>query len=401
MLEMFKALFSSKARDEQVQQTLLELREKMPVPVFWLLGKTQSGKTSIIRYLTGAEQAQIGNGFQPCTRFSRLYDFPTAEAPLIRFLDTRGLEEPGYDPTEDIAKFDEQAHLVVVTVRATDHAVEKLVGVVREIKQRRPRLPVLLVLTTLHEAYPQQQHPLPYPFDSHGQPLTDTLPTMLKPLWDCVVEHRRRFEGLADRVVLVDLTPREEGFNEADYGGPALREALHDLLPSAVGQTLARLDEATLELRDLYERQAMPYILSYSSLAASAGAIPIPIIDVVLLAGIQSRMVYDLAKVYGQPMTGQRFLELGSTIGLGLLTRQAIRSLTKIIPFFGSVAAGALAGASTYALGRAFCHYYRAVHQGHVPRPEDLRKYYEEELARVQQSWMGNKPTEPADTKRP
>jgi uncharacterized protein (DUF697 family) len=391
MLDLLRSLFSSKAREEQVQQKLLELREKLPVPVFWLLGKTQSGKTSLVRYLTGAESAQIGNGFQPCTRFSRLYDFPTSEAPLVRFLDTRGLEEPGYDPTEDIARFSEQAHLLVVTLRVTDHAVEKLASTVRQVKEGRPHLPVLLVLTTLHEAYPQQQHPLPYPFDAHGQPLSDTLPTMLKPLWDCLVEQRRRFEGLAERVVLVDLTPREEGFNDPDYGGPALRQAMQDMVPAAVSQTLVRLDEATLELRDLFERQAMPYILSYSSLAATAGAIPIPLIDVVLLAGIQTRMVYDLARVYGQPLTGERFLELGSALGLGLLTRQAIRSLTKIVPFFGSVAAGALAGASTYALGRAFCYYYRAVHQGHVPKAEDLRRYYEEELARVQQSWTGSK----------
>jgi len=40
----------------------------MPAPVIWLFGKVQSGKTSIIRALTGAERAQIGGGFKPCTR---------------------------------------------------------------------------------------------------------------------------------------------------------------------------------------------------------------------------------------------------------------------------------------------------------------------------------------------
>lgn len=400
MFETLRSLFSSKAREEQVRAKLAELRDRMPVPVFWLLGKTQSGKSSLVRYLTGADAAQIGNGFQPCTRFSRMYDFPTAEAPLVRFLDTRGLEEPNYDPTEDLLKFEGETHLAIVTVRATDHAIEKLLAVLRPLKQRRPRLPVLLVLTTLHEAYPQQQHPLPYPFDSIGQAVGDALPAQMRGLWDCLVEQRTRFDGLVDRVVLVDLTPKDEGFNEPDYGGPQLREAIHSLLPEAIGQTLARLDDATSELRDLFERQAMPYILSYSSLAASAGAIPIPLIDIFLLAGIQSRMVYDLAKVYGQPLTGQRFLELGTALGMGLLTRQAIRSLTKIIPFFGSVASGALAGASTYALGRAFCYYYRAVHQGQVPKAEDLRKYYENELAAIQSRWFGvGKPQDPTQGK--
>ncbi len=38
-----------------------------------------------------------------------LYQFPTADAPLLTFLDTRGVDEPGYDATEDIAMFDPQA----------------------------------------------------------------------------------------------------------------------------------------------------------------------------------------------------------------------------------------------------------------------------------------------------
>ena len=102
--------------------TLTELRAKTPAPVFWLLGKTQSGKTSIIRYLTGAEDAVIGSGFRPCTRTSRLYQFPTPDAPLLTFLDTRGVDEPGYDPAEDIAAIDPQAHVVIVTAKATDFA---------------------------------------------------------------------------------------------------------------------------------------------------------------------------------------------------------------------------------------------------------------------------------------
>ena len=80
------------------------MRDRLPAPVFWLFGKTQSGKTTLIKYLTGADAAEIGQGFRPCTRFSRLYEFPTAEAPLLTFLDTRGLDEPDYDPTEDLAR---------------------------------------------------------------------------------------------------------------------------------------------------------------------------------------------------------------------------------------------------------------------------------------------------------
>src|SRR3954467_10285694 len=121
MIDKLKKLFTHSADpvgDEELGQKLDELRKKTPVPVFWLFGKTQSGKTSIIKFLTGADEAEIGQGFQPCTRFSRQYQFPTAAAPLMIFLDTRGLDEPGYDPQVDLAQFNTQAHVVVVTVKA-------------------------------------------------------------------------------------------------------------------------------------------------------------------------------------------------------------------------------------------------------------------------------------------
>jgi uncharacterized protein (DUF697 family) len=300
------------------------------------------------------------------------------------------MDEPGYDPAEDLARFNDDAHAVIVTAKVMDHAQERVVEHLRAVRRARPRRPVVLVLTCLHEAYPQQQHPQPYPFPNEGEPVPTT-PPVPDDLLRSIAEHRRRFAGLIDRVVPVDLTPPEEGFHEPNYGGARLREVLLDVLPGALGQTLLQLDEATRELSDLAARRALPHILGYSSLAAAAGALPIPFVDLVLISGIQSRMVYDLAGVYGQPLTAQRFIEIAGTLGLGMLARQASREVIKLIPVFGtvlgSVAGGVLAGASTYALGKAFCFYYRAVHQGHVPRPDELRRYYQQQLEKAQAAW--------------
>src|SRR5687767_12143596 len=128
-------LFSAAGRDARLQEHLDRLRERTPVPVFWLFGRTQSGKTSLIKYLTGAGEAEIGEGFQPCTRFSRQYQFPTPEAPLLTFLDTRGVDEPTYDPREDLDRFDSQAHVVIVTAKALDHAQENILKHLRPIRR--------------------------------------------------------------------------------------------------------------------------------------------------------------------------------------------------------------------------------------------------------------------------
>jgi uncharacterized protein (DUF697 family)/predicted GTPase len=386
MFDRVKRLFSLTGRDEHLQERLEKLRRRTPVPVFWLLGKTQSGKTSLIRYLTGADDAEIGQGFRPCTRTSREYQFPTPEAPLLSFIDTRGLDEPGYDPAEDIARFNNQAHVVVVTVKALDHAQENVRGPLRAIRQAQAHRPVLLVLTCLHEAYPQQQHPTPYPFGTERE--AGAVPEDLRRSID---EQKQAFDGLLDRTVAVDLTPPAEGFTEPAYGGEALKQALLELLPAGYRQTLLTLEEATSELKDIYALHALPRIIGYSTLAATAGAIPIPWVDLLILPGIQTQMIYHLARFYGQPLTATRFLELASTLGLGMLVRQAIREVVKLIPVAGSVAGGAMAGASTFALGKAFCYYYSAVHQGHVPQPEDLRRYYREQLALAEHAWSAVK----------
>jgi uncharacterized protein (DUF697 family) len=386
------------------------LRRKAPLPVFWLFGKTQSGKTSIVKFLTGADDAEIGAGFKPCTRFSREYHFPTSEAPLLTFLDTRGVDEAGYDPAEDLDRFNAQAHVVVVTVKALDHAQEHMLRHLRTIRQAQPSRPVVLALTCLHEAYPQQQHVQPYPFDAAvaagvrrapqqgadavavpqqgaDAPRAPDGAAVPEDLRRTLAEQYRRFEGLVDAVVPIDLTRPEDGFTDPAYGGAQLKQVLLEVLPQAYRQTLLTLDETTHALQELFADRALPYIGAYSTLAATAGAIPIPWLDLVILPGIQTQMIYHLARLYGQPLDASRFLELAGTLGVGIMARQAVREMVKIIPYVGSVAGGALAGASTFALGKAFCYYYRAVHQGHIPKAEDLKRYYHEQLTTAQRMW--------------
>ena len=101
----------------------------------------------------------VGSGFRPCTRTSRQFQFPTPEAPLLSFLDTRGVDEPGYDPAEDIAAFDPVAHLVIVTAKATDFAQGNIRAALEPIRRASPSRPVVLAVTCLHEAIPRQPHP--------------------------------------------------------------------------------------------------------------------------------------------------------------------------------------------------------------------------------------------------
>jgi uncharacterized protein (DUF697 family) len=390
-------------------QKLEQVRAKTPAPVLWLYGKTQSGKTSVVRFLTGATDAEIGNGFRPCTRHSRQYPFPTEDAPVFTFLDTRGVDEPGYDPAEEIAAFDAQAHLLIVTCRVTDFATGRLRETLKTVRDANPRRPVLLVLTCLHEAYPQQQHPQPYPFSGD---LTPRLPLqsgegeknqdpLSPPLrvgegaggWGSsevprlLSLQREHFAGLVDRVIPVDLTRPEEGFDDPNYGGEALKQAILELLPTAFRETLRHLTDAQQQFRDRHERRAAPVLVGYSSLAATAGALPIPFVDLLTIPAVQARMVKALADLSGDKESGTRFLELSASAGVGLLAAVGARQLVKLIPYVGSVVGAGLAGASTYALGRAFLEYDRRVNDGHLPDKAEVARLYREHLTAAERSW--------------
>jgi uncharacterized protein (DUF697 family) len=390
------------------EQDLAEVRAKTPVPVLWLYGKTQSGKTSVVRFLTGANDAEIGNGFRPCTRHSRKYPFPTLDAPVFTFLDTRGVDEPGYDPTEDLGAFGAEAHLLMVTCRLTDFATGRLRETLKTIREANPQRPILLVLTCLHEAYPQQQHPQPYPYGedlpppaplpSQGSGEKDSAPPSLPgkgvgglgPISEVrrlLAAQREHFAGLVDQIIPVDLTRPEEGYDDPNYGGEVLKQTILELLPAAYRETLRHLTDAHNTFRDQHSRRAAPILVGYSSLAATAGALPIPFVDLLMIPAIQTRMVKALADLSGTKESGTRFLELSASAGAGLLATVALRQVAKLIPYVGSVVGAGLAGASTYALGLAFLEYDRRVNDGHIPDQDEVARLYREHLSAAEREW--------------
>ena len=374
-----RQLFAPRLSEEEFQAALVRLRQGSPPPVIWLFGKVQSGKTSIIHALTGAERAQIGSGFAPCTRWASRYEFPNSKLPLAVFLDTRGIGEAGYDPQEDFAAFRDQAHMVLVVVKAMDMALEQVVSALETIVRGKSTWPVVVAQTTLHQGYPPEMHdhPTPYPFTEQSIP-----PRVPNDLARALTFQRSLFDRIpVKQFVPIDFTLPEDGFTDQFYGRDALLSALAEAHPHAVYQTLQQLPHLTRELKSLHFRQAQPHILSYAVLAGAAGATPLPIADLPVISALQLKMLHAVASIYRQPMKVKTFLELAGAVGLGLIFRQGVRSLLKIIPGFGNAISGLYAGATTYALGCALCFYYQEVFDGHLPRAEQIKTFYEEKFA--------------------
>lgn len=385
---IWKKAISPKIDQGELERRLREAKEKLPPPVIWLLGKAQSGKTSLVQALTGSSRADIGNGFRPCTRTSRLYSFPDEEGCFLRFLDTRGLGEVAYDPAEDMQRCEDQAHLLIVVMKATDHAQQCVLQPLKVILKRHPQWPVIVLQTALHEGYPssKMQHVLPYPFTAFPFPVT-----VSHDIARSLSAQRELFADYRVRFVPVDLTQPEDGLEPTDYGLDALWLAIEDALPLGLREMLYQTPSVRQTLRDGYFRAAHSHVVTYALLAGGAAAFPVPIVDVPLVLIIQAKMFHSVASVYQQPMDTRRMAEFCSTIGLGL-TRLIVRELLKIVPVpgLGTGISAVYAAASTYALGMALCGYFSRVRRGDVPDTKAIRSLYAEEFQRGK-LWFGER----------
>lgn len=374
-----EALLSPKVDPGTLESALVDASRRQPPPVLWLLGKTQSGKTSIIRALTGADSAEIGNGFKPCTRTARFYDFP-AVTPIVRFLDTRGLGEIDYDPEEDIRFCESQSHLLIAVMKVMDQDQASVIDVLASVRRRHPEWPLLVVHTCLHEGYPPgSDHASPYPYVLNAPEAQGDTPVAvqraLRAQWELVT-------GLpghgAVMHVMVDLTHPDDGFTPVDYGLEALWQGIESV--SSLGLR-ARL-QADAGIRDAFADSAHPHIVGYAVAAAGMGALPL--VDLALVPALQMKMLHTLGSIYQRPWTSRTISEFFGALGAGffgeLLLRWMGRGLVKLVPAWGqtlgAVWGASTSGALTFALGKAAVFYLSRQGQGVPIDSASLRKVY-------------------------
>ncbi|OQK17966.1 hypothetical protein AU255_08950 [Methyloprofundus sedimenti] len=373
-------ILSPKVSSANLNEEVEKVCQNLPVPVIWLLGKTQSGKSSIIQALTDATQAEIGEGFRPCTRTARVYDFPSADTAFVRFLDTRGLGESEYDPKEDLAWCQEKSHVLMVVIKAMDHQLDSILAAVHAIYSANPEWTILVVQSCLHEGYTSKtmDHIQPYPFS--GNTLSSKLPPDLV---RSLRAQREQFKGINARFVALDLTQIEDGFTPQYYGLEALWSEIENALPLGLRQMLMKNQEHSDLLNDVYVTEAHPHIIGYSISAGLVAVTPIPVVSVPLVIAVQSKLFHSISSIYGLPLSKRSVSEVLSAVGIGGLgVGLGVRELAKLIPGWGSAIAGLSTAAMTYALGMTLCFYYAKTKQGEAFTSESLKNVYEDQFQR-------------------
>jgi uncharacterized protein len=107
---------------------------------------------------------------------------------------------------------------------------------------------------------------------------------------------------------------------------------------------------------------AQMLIKSTTAICAAIGAQPIPLADMPVLTALQVLMVSGIMYVSGKERSLRAATEfitaLGANVGVGMLLREGTRAMLKFLPGWGNVVCGMVAGAGTYAIGRAATAYF-------------------------------------------
>jgi uncharacterized protein (DUF697 family) len=115
----------------------------------------------------------------------------------------------------------------------------------------------------------------------------------------------------------------------------------------------------------------------------AAGAIPIPILDLAVISGVQLKMLAEISKIYDVPFQQSRVKAVvGSLLGAvvpSALSLGLIDSALKALPVAGFVAGGSMVifcAAAAWALGKVFIQHFESGGTFLTFEPEKVKEYF-------------------------
>ncbi len=133
---------------------------------------------------------------------------------------------------------------------------------------------------------------------------------------------------------------------------------MEDLIKSAAEGLKSKVMNDFKDVKKEREKHAETIVRNHVLFSMGAGAIPVPVADVLAVSASQLDMIRQLCKVYDMDFSETQGKAIVSSLTASTLGRIGAASLAKLIPvvgtIVGSVANAIMAGASTYALGQVF-----------------------------------------------
>lgn len=390
--EKYTSLIKNHILGDKDLKELMEGIDSHRPPRMFLIGRTGSGKSSLINALCSAYVAKVSDTAS-CTSGASVYKCEVENRVLMEILDTRGIaESEAIDEAtsaekaliKDINKFSPDVAIMVLNCMHRD-GIKDDVKFMKEVAKRyeevnKMRLPIIVVVNKCDEMAPaRQKDPAKYSLAKKGQideqvnnfkkiisdnglEIDDIIPVSSLIDWGTV-------DGVELSVNEINNLPRQEVETlqiafDGRYRIEELLGVLEKVIPDHEAQMglrmAARLNEVTLRLA----KRITKIFASISAAVATTSVIPLS--DIYVLLALQSILVTLIAMLGGREVslaTAREFMfSMGGITGAGytfkLIAQQATKLLNNFLPGVGQAASGVVAHAGTMAMGRAAIAHY-------------------------------------------
>jgi uncharacterized protein (DUF697 family) len=165
----------------------------------------------------------------------------------------------------------------------------------------------------------------------------------------------------------------------------------------AMAATTTDTSEMTSEQRN---ESASKLVNRFAIWSGVAGLIPLPVVDVVAVGGLQLQLLRRISQIYAVPFFENRGKALIASLAGAMIpatSGMGAASALKAVPFFGMLAAGfvmpVLSAGATYAIGKAFIQHFESGGTLFDFNPPDYREFIKAQKEMWDSRSTGSAPT--------
>ena len=387
--EAKKTLKKTLLDDKELKTFMKEVDHYRP-PKLFLIGRTGSGKSSLINAMCDAYVANVDD-VKSCTAHTTKYPIKDGDRTLMEILDSRGIAESEalseVTAEEQILKelttFDPDAAILLLNATHRDGVNEDAAFMkkVADTYQKRTgvRLHVLAVINKCDEAQPARyKEAIHYP-EGKIRKINEVQSSFRR----IIRESGLKIDGIVTISSLIDWATvdgepidvdaiKELSKEEVEaltilfdgrYHMDELFEALYVTIPDVQAQAGLKM---AFRLQEVVKALAKSLVKIFSTISATVALTPIPVSDMVVLTSMQSIMVMMIAMLSGREMSldeAKEFIMSLSTVsGAGFVFRTIAQQATKlfngVFPGAGSAISSGIASFGTSSIGHAAIAYF-------------------------------------------
>jgi len=180
---------------------------------------------------------------------------------------------------------------------------------------------------------------------------------------DRLLQNNERLEGIITAAESAkQASPSAAAAKPTDEVADADKDAEKDAAIRASDLASAAALKALAELR---RTDAIKVVERFSLWSGAAGLIPVPLLDLAAVGGVQIQMLRRISKIYDVPFSENRVKALVVSLAGSMIPASSglgAASVTKSLPIvgtaIGTVAMPALSAGATYAIGMAFIQHF-------------------------------------------